>query len=668
MAHSPSQQSLARKVTLWAIGMVGLVLVLVALVISVLTQRETRQQVNHTVADRVDNLVQALDAVEDTSREAVLRAFRTFRQSFQPTMQLNEASGELQSFGIAVNNDFSAVDKFNQDTSGIATVFARKGQEFLRVTTSLKNEQGARVLGTPLEHTSPAYARALAGQDYTGPITLYGKPYVAHYAPVKDDAGLVVGIVFAGLDVSTFQQNLSREVEKTHFFGNGGVYVVQPGKIIDDARFVMHPLAAGKKVTEVYPQAAAFLQALSQAPDGLLHNDVLALRGVALDNPWALMRPTKLNGWWVVAEVSDTEAMAGQYKVMLLVWLVLAVAVLALGLGLFLLLRRSVSCPLQELSHAITLIAQGDLTHPFHSQRHDEIGTLVHEIEGMRQRYLQMLQQVRQAVDSITTASAEIANGNHDLSGRTEQTASSLQQTAQSMEQLTATVRQSADAAHHANQMASSAASVATRGGQAVGEVVATMEDIQHSSRQIADIISVIDGIAFQTNILALNAAVEAARAGEQGRGFAVVASEVRNLAGRSAQAAKEIKALIDTSVQKVESGTRLVQHAGTTMQDIVKSVHQMGNTIGEISHAVGEQSQGIAQVNATVSQLDQMTQQNAALVEQSAAAAHSLREQAHRLSDAVQVFKLVERLPATAQLTLAPARRLPALQAPSRP
>ncbi|GAB3361959.1 MULTISPECIES: methyl-accepting chemotaxis protein [Giesbergeria] len=655
MPTPSTDQSLARRVTLLAIGMIGLVLVLVALTISILTERETRQQVYHTVQDRVDNLVQALDAVEETSRETVVRAFRTFRQSFQPTMRLVESSGELQSFGVAVNNDFGLLDKFSQDTGGVATLFARKGQDFVRVTTSLKNDKGERDLGTLLDRASPAYARALAGQDYTGRVTLFDKPYMTHYSPVKDDSGAVVGIVFVGLDISAFHQNLVKEVQDTHFFDNGGVYVVQPGKTAEEARFVIHPTASGKPVTQVYAQAAPFLQALSQAPQQPLHEGVLPLRGVELDDPWVLMRPTQTHGWWVVAEVSDVQAMASHRKVVWLVWLVLALAVAALGLGLFFLLRRSISHPLQELAHTITLVAQGDLTHPFRSSRTDEIGTLVYEIEGMRQRYLHMLQQVRQAVDSISTASAEIASGNHDLSHRTEQAASSLQQTAQSMEEITATVRQSADAAQHANQMASSAAVVATRGGQAVGEVVSTMHDIHTSSRQIADIVGVIDGIAFQTNILALNAAVEAARAGEQGRGFAVVASEVRSLAGRSAEAAKQIKTLIDTSVQKVESGTRLVQHAGNTMQEIVDAVHRMGDTMGEISSAAGEQSDGIAQVNIAVSQLDQMTQQNASLVQESATAAHSLREQAHRLRDAVQVFKLTEQ------------SSLPALQAPSR-
>ncbi len=304
-------------------------------------------------------------------------------------------------------------------------------------------------------------------------------------------------------------------------------------------------------------------------------------------------------------------------------------------------LIRSIREPLREANELASRIAQGDLSVRIDTSRGDEFGDLMKSLARMNDSLAQMVQQVRQSTDSIATASAEIATGNHDLSVRTEQTSSNLQSTASAMEELTSTVSHSADNARQASQLASSASTVAQKGGTVVQEVVTTMGEINASSKKISDIIGVIDGIAFQTNILALNAAVEAARAGEQGRGFAVVAGEVRSLAGRSAEAAKEIKALINTSVQKVDSGARLVSQAGDTMNEIVQSVRRVADVISEITAAAGEQSTGIAQVNTSIANLDQMTQQNAALVEQSAAAAQSLREQADQLAQAVAVFKL---------------------------
>jgi len=302
----------------------------------------------------------------------------------------------------------------------------------------------------------------------------------------------------------------------------------------------------------------------------------------------------------------------------------------------------SICRPINEAESLAKAIAEGDLTErTTDTSGSDEPAHMMRSLVAMRTSLSRMVGQVRSSTDSIGTASTQIASGTQDLSGRTETQASSLQETASSMEELSATVKNSADSARQANQLASNAATVAARGGQVVSQVVATMDDINASSKKISDIIGVIDGIAFQTNILALNAAVEAARAGEQGRGFAVVASEVRSLAQRSAEAAKEIKALIGASVDKVEDGSRLVADAGKTMTEIVSSVQRVTDIIGEITAAAAEQSDGIGQVNVAVVQLDQMTQQNAALVEESAAAAESLRDQAMRLAKVVSGFRV---------------------------
>ncbi len=319
----------------------------------------------------------------------------------------------------------------------------------------------------------------------------------------------------------------------------------------------------------------------------------------------------------------------------------LVVVALVLGGAIAWSITTSVTQPIGRAVVVAERIAQGDLSSEIEVRIHDETGRLLEAIRAMQDRLRSLVGGIRQAADSIELASGEVANGNQDLSHRTEEAASSLQQTAQSMDHLTHIVQQSAESAKEANRLALTAATVAARGGAVVAEVVTTMDEINTSSRKISDIIGVIDGIAFQTNILALNAAVEAARAGEQGRGFAVVAGEVRSLAGRSAEAAREIKALIGASVERVERGARLVGEAGTTMQDIVGSVNNVNSTLGEITAAASSQSSGISQINASIASLDQMTQQNSALVEQSAAAADGLKDLAVGLAQAVSHFKL---------------------------
>lgn len=341
-------------------------------------------------------------------------------------------------------------------------------------------------------------------------------------------------------------------------------------------------------------------------------------------------------GWYSLPQGGGDSVAQTQYA-----FLALAVLSVLLALLTWLTLSRKVLRPLKQISQYFDRISVGDLTQRVESASHSEVGALYAAAKRLQESLSHNVGTVRAGLERISVGTRDIIVGNTDLSSRTEQQAAALQQTAASMEQLASTVKQNADNARQANQLAATASEVALRGGNAVGEVVSTMEGISASSRKISDIVGVIDSIAFQTNILALNAAVEAARAGEQGKGFAVVAAEVRALAQRSANAAKEIKGLIDDSVKKVAEGSQQVQHAGATMQEIVSSVARVTDIMGEITAATTEQSSGIEQINLAVNQMDGVTQQNAALVEHAARSASELQEQVAQVSTAISVYKL---------------------------
>ena len=402
-----------------------------------------------------------------------------------------------------------------------------------------------------------------------------------------------------------------------------------------DARKADDAATAERRFNEGFAPAAAAYSASIK--------DLLALQRKDIDDRTAAIRAAY-----------DERA-----RLVLLLNVLMVVLVVAAAVAI----TRSITRPLSSAVDAARTIAAGNLSGAFESERRDEIGELMRAMQAMNDSLATVVSEVQEGARAIAGASGEIATGNLDLSSRTEQQAGALEETTSSMEELTHAVRKNAENAHEANQMAQDASQVAIRGGQIVGDVVDTMSAIDAASRKIVDIISVIDGIAFQTNILALNAAVEAARAGEEGRGFAVVASEVRNLAQRSSQAAKEIKTLIGDSVEQVEIGSRLVHDAGKTMDEVVTSVRQVADIMQEITAASAEQSAGIEQVNQAVLQMDQVTQQNAALVEEAAAAAASLQDQAQILTDLVGVFRLHAR---AQQLPVAPASNVSPLRRPA--
>jgi methyl-accepting chemotaxis protein len=786
---------------------------------------------------------------------------------FPGSMALETRDGEplLKQGNVLLNGRFDEVDRFTGAAKAVATVFARKGDDFLRISTSLKKETGERAVGTLLGKAHPAYASIVAGQAFVGKAKLFGKDYYTAYRPIKDSAGAVIGILFVGLDISAELDALKRQVKSVKVGNSGYFFVLDAKPGTDQGMALIHPAKEGQVIIGAKdPSGYEFIKAMIEKKQGEIEypwsnaDDTPARRKIAVFETF--------DDWgWLIAGgtyLDEFDALANSMK-HLLIGVSLIVGLLLVGIIVWL-IRRLVYRPLHDqVLPAFRALSAGHYDNPLDTARHDEIGKVMQGLETMQnrlgfekadserkademarvmsaldyvstpvriadpkgtviyanksmlealrrieqvlqaqnpnfkvetfvgssigslyadpaaalqrlssltstvqtemdiggrtyrvltspvmsatserlgsvgewqdrtdeiaieqevsgivenaqrgnlgeriemagksgffkilseringlletthqaliatsevlsrvargdltqridkdyegifgqlkddtnatvERLVEVVGRIKDATEAINIAAKEIASGNQDLSSRTEEQASSLQETASSMEEINATVRQNADSARQAEALASNSNELTARGSQMVKHVVDTMADIQGSSRRIADIIGVIDGIAFQTNILALNAAVEAARAGEQGRGFAVVATEVRNLAQRSATAAKEIKALIAESVDKVATGTRVVNDAGKTMDEIVASFEKVTLLVGDISNASREQASGIEQVTLAVGQMDEVTQQNAALVEEAAAAAESLEEQAMGLVQAVGLFKL---------------------------
>ena len=482
-------------------------------------------------------------------------------------------------------------------------------------------------------------------------VTARANQQVLAHEQAITDAVQWRGLVETNID-RTLAGVLSADAQVSKFFmdrqESGRDFVSQVQKRVNDQAQSEMDQAA---LQQVGSARAAVLERLKKIPDAraqgrtqeLVHEDLMPVFDAYLQKMDAFVKVQQTQRDMAIDNAESAQQRA--------TWLGVAgaVVVLLLGMGMTALLVRSITQPLQQVVEATAVVGQGDLTQRIQTPRLDEFGVLLRSLSDMSANLRNIVGEVRGGIASVAAASQEISSGSHDLSARTEQAASSLQQTAASMEQLTATVSQSADTAAQANQIVSQAAQAASQGGAVVSDVVNSMEKITDSSRRIADIIGVIDGIAFQTNILALNAAVEAARAGEQGRGFAVVAGEVRVLAQRSADAAKEIRQLITASVETVESGSAQVAQAGQSMEEIVQSVSRVSDLMAEMSASASEQRNGIGQINQAVGQLDSMTQQNAALVEESSAAAAALTDQAERLRHAVAFFRIegVEAVPA---------------------
>ncbi|EXI98013.1 methyl-accepting chemotaxis protein [Burkholderia pseudomallei] len=628
----------------------------------------------HARIDEKDRSIAAMIALFDEALTAEASRAMTLFASFLPAGYALDAARTIDVAGVAtpaltaggqtLNLDFSIPDQFLQKSGAIATIFARRGDDFVRVTTSLKKQDGSRAIGTLLDRKGPAYAPLVAGRTYTGLATLFGKRYITQYKPIADASGAIVGALFVGIDIGAEMRLVENGIRQLKIGEHGYYFVLDASDGPARGTLLVHPARAGQRADDA---AAPYAQMLAAREGQLSYTSTDAAAGD--DGPRAkFVSFVTVPQWqWLVGGIAiDDEVMAGMRATRNRFAAIGCAFVLAFAALFVAVVKRVVSRPLDAAAHASERFAAGDLSvrigahdkhdkHDKHgkhdardgaarppaSGRSDEIGRLVRAVDGIGDGLARIVAQVRRGAADIAHGTVTIAAGSSDMAARIATQASSVEQTAASMEQITAAVQQNADHAAQASALATGASSAATTGGAAVQRVVATMGDIQGVARRIAEITGVIEGIAFQTNILALNAAVEAARAGEHGRGFAVVASEVRALAQRSAAAAKEIDALVGESATTAEHGFRIAEDARAAMQDIVARVDQVRAIIAEISAASREQSGGIEQVNLAVTQIGAATQQNATLIADAERAAAALRDEAAQLAHAVSVFRL---------------------------
>ncbi|SAI69868.1 methyl-accepting chemotaxis protein [Bordetella ansorpii] len=646
-----NRQSMSRRIVMAALAITTLVIGVVIGLIALQNQRNAIASVQREMATALDATDESLqlmfNAASQRGRALLPGLVRALGGEPVPDggqVDMGDAGlvPRLVAGGRVVNGDASVLQHLHDASGADAAILVRAGDRWVRAATLLKDAAGKARHGSVLDANDVLAKILNRGEAYSGLVKRNDRWYAISLQPLRDKTGTVYGGLSMRVDVDADVKQLLQWTETTRVAGHGKLAIMQHTADGGWTYVAGADVKPGQRLESILPAAeAARLNSLFADPEGF--EQVQTGEGSAVD--LAAWKAIKNWDWMMVAMGPRADFLAASHRQLAIqAGLLLAGAILIAALIGW--LATAALRPIGGMIAGMQRLGDGDLTTRLPEvpkQSRNEVHILYAALARMQSSLARIVFTVRGSVEEIQVGSREIAAGNQDLSSRTEMQAASLEETAASMDELSAAVKQNAESAQNASTLSVAASDAAQRGGQAVSTVVDTMEGISHSSRKISEIVSLIDSIAFQTNLLALNAAVEAARAGEQGKGFAVVAGEVRGLARRSADAAREIKGLIEESTGKVDAGARQVQSARATMQEIVDSVGQLATLVGGIATASDEQSRGIGEVNQAVSQMDEVTQRNAALVEQAAAAASSLEEQAQHLANAVAVFRLAD-------------------------
>ena len=637
---SLSAMSLGIKLSVLTSFSVAIVLFALTLTLSHNAARQLEQLAVDDMQNQVLGINEMATMFNATLSEEVANYTRLF-QSFLPKRFSRDDSSRIQvgSFSTptlraglkTLNLDQIAVDDFLDRTGAVSTIFVRDGEDYIRIATSLKKEDGSRAVGTQLDRSSAAWRSVNKGEVYRGLATLFGHRYITQYQPVQDDSGAVIAILFVGVQIDK-QYALMRDKVLARRLGDSGSFFVlngTPGSA--QGQYLFARQSEGK----LPDWDSSVQQQILTQPHGLLE--------IAHQGETRLLAWQQLPGWnWIIAgEVSRASLLAPITHSRNLFMLIGLALVLAFAIGFVLYSRRAITRPLQQVIHLAEQYAAGNLQAHLDSARRDEIGQLVSAINGIGDGLEKVVGQVRAAAREISDGTDTIAASSSSISEQIGRQASSVEETSASMEQFGATVAQTAANVRQAMALVGEAASTVSQGGSTVARSVETMAEIRIASQSIADITHVIESIAFQTKILALNAAVEAARAGEHGKGFAVVAAEVRALAQRSANAAKEIDGLIASSIDKVAAGHALSEQTRDAMSHIVSHIEQVKTLMGEINIAAQEQAAGIGQVNLAMNHISHATHQSSDMINQSEHTAQHLSQKGHHLTQLVSIFRL---------------------------